>query len=203
MTASTPKNVASGKSRMTYEKLMNSNFIKFPNHSNVVHKLFNPFVVALINFIATGMYAFLFDGDLGFAFINAFICGAYMTLKISFVSMNMTGHGVGIIKKGKLSLLGFPTGISIFLLTLFTIILMMNIVAFTGETDMDFERVQILSASLMFSFVMIMLSWRFHSYYETWYGSEYDAKCELVKKGYGEHEIEQKIAELKRKGILF
>lgn len=203
MTPSTPKNATSGKSRMTYEKLMDSNFIKFPNHSNVVHNLFNPFVVALISFIATGLYTLLMDGDWGFTIIVAMVCAAYMQMKIAFVTMNIHGHGVGIIKKGKFSLLGLPTVVTIMLLIIFTIILLLNIIAYGADTNLDFGRVQIFASSMMFGFIMSMLSWRFHSYYETWYGSEYDARMELTQKGYSGEEIEQQIAALKKKGILF
>jgi hypothetical protein len=59
-----------------------------------------------------------------------------------------------------------------------------------------------MGVSLLFSFIMSLLSWRFHSYYANWYGSEYVARMEFKSKGNSDEVIETKIKKLKKIGII-
>ncbi|MDB5188470.1 MAG: hypothetical protein JWM92_68 [Candidatus Nomurabacteria bacterium] len=202
MSSSKTKNT---RSSMTYDQLMDSHFLKFPGHSKVVHTIFNPWVIMVIIVIAVAMYSLHMGHSISFAIGSAVLCGLYMQGKLLMIGMQMTGHGVGIIKKGKFSFLGLPTVATVCLLVLFTIILFLNYTAFitAPSNDPDFNRVRVLAVSLLFSFAMAMLSWRFHTYYETWYGSEYDARYEFkYRRGYSEEEVERRIKILRSKGYI-
>lgn len=188
--------------QITYDELMNSPFMRFPSHSKIVHDIFNPLTVSLIVMITVGTTIMIIDGDGVFAIMLALICGAYAPIKILMVGNQMTGHGVGVVRNGKFSFLGLSTVATIILSILFIVIVSLNYIAFTAPNTQDFQRVQMFSVSMLFSFIMSLLSWRFHTYYETWYGSRYDAILEFKKKGYSDEEIEVKIKKLKKQGIV-
>ena len=189
-------------SSMTYEKLMNSHFLQHPTHSRILHTIFNPFIVAAIILIATTTYVKIADGDWTFAIMVGMICSLFLSMKMGMVSMQMHGHGVGIIKKGKLSVLGLPNAAVVVWGILLALLTAMTVMAYTAPEG-GFERMQILCVSLLFGFVMSVLSLRLHSYYATWYGSEYDARLEFKNKGYSDEVIADKLKKLKEMGILF
>lgn len=195
------ENLTNKETGITYEKLMNSHFLRFPSHSKIVHTIFNPFMVGAIIFVAVMIYLVIADGDWMFAVMVAGICSMFMSMKIALATMQTSGHGVGIIKKGKLSVLGLPSAATGILGIILFLILAIIYVSFAAPEE-HFERVQMFGISMLFGFVMSLLSWRFHTYYETWYGSEYDARQEFIQKGYTEEVIKEKIALLKKKGIL-
>lgn len=188
--------------QITYEELMNSHFMKFPTHSKVVHTIFSPWVVCLIIIVVVGTTTYLIDGGIDMAIMTALVAGAYVPMKIAIATMDMDGHGVGLIKKGKISLLGLPTVASVMYFILFAIVTAIIFVAFTDSSGVHFGRVQIFGIAMMCSLIMSLLSWRFHTYYETWYGSEYAARMQFKSKGYSDKVIEDKIRLLKKRNIL-
>jgi len=193
-------NTATG---MTYSELMKSNFFRFPGHNPIVHRIFNPFVTALIMFVAITAYVKIADGEWTFAIIVAFIASCFMSMKIALATMMIpSGHGVGMVKKGRLSVLGLPTPAVVMFGIILTIILAMNALAFSPGATLDMGRMKMFSVSMLFGFILSICSWRFHTYYETWYGSEYAARMEFKAKGYGDEIIEEKIAALRERGIL-
>jgi hypothetical protein len=193
------------KHGITYEQLMESNFLKHPTHSKIVHTIFNPFIIAVIILMATTTYVKIADGDWTFALMVGFIASMFMSMKIAMATMIVpAGHGVGMVKKGKLSVLGLPTPAVVMLGIIFLTILGMNYVAFSYNGPLGgFERMKIFGVAMLFGFIMSICSWRFHVYYNMWYGSEYDARLEFKNKGYDDKEIESKVKQLKKQGILF
>ena len=186
---------------MTYEKLMNSHFLKYPTHSKIVHAIFNPFVVAAIILVATTTYVKIVDGDWMFAIMDGMICSMFLSMKMGLVAMQMSGHGVGMIKKGKLSVLGLPSAAVVMFAIILALLLTITAIGYTAPGG-GFERVQMLGVSMLFGFIMSVLSWRLHSYYTTWYGSEYTARMEFKGKGYSDALIEEKVDKLKKMGII-
>ena len=195
------KQINNEKSSMTYEELMNSHFLKYPTHSKIVHAIFNPFVVASIILVATTAYVKIVDGDWVFALMVGGICSMFLSMKMAMVAMQMSGHGVGLIKKGRLSVLGLPTPAVVMFAIIFGLLLTITIIGYTAPNG-GFERVQMLGTSMLFGFIMSVLSWRFHSYYTMWYGSKYDAMMEFKNKGYDEETIKLKVEKLKKMGII-
>ncbi len=190
------------KSSMTYEKLMNSHFLKYPTSNPVVYAIFNPFMTALISFVAITAYVKIVDGDWMMALITALVASAFMQMKMSLMFMNVDGHGVGISKRGKLSVMGLPNAAVVMLGILLLIILAINFIAFTADTTLDFARVKMFGVSMLFGYILSICSWRFHTFYDTWYGSEYNARMEFKGKGNTDEQITEKIAKLKEMGIL-
>ncbi len=188
---------------MTYEQLLNAHFLKHPGHSKIVHFIFQPLVVLPTALIAVFVYSLVKTGDSELSFLIAIFAAMYPIVKFFLVGAQMTGHGVGLIKKGPLPLLGLTTVATICELLILGVIIFLVVVAYQAPESLGFEKVKVFSVSLLFSFIMSMLYWRFHAYYETWYGSEYDARIEFQKKGYAAEIVEERIEELKRKGILF
>jgi hypothetical protein len=186
------------KRQITYEELMDSHFMKHPSHSRIVHVIFSPPIVAAIILVVTTGYVKIADGDWAFALTVGALCSMYLFIKILMITPQMTGHGVGLVKKGKFSVLGL-TSIAV---AMFTVILfLISAITVLGYIG-GFERAHQLGESMLFGFVMAMLSWRFHSYYETWYGSEYDARVQFKNKGNSDEVIEGKIKKLKKRGII-
>ena len=179
------KQINNEKSSMTYEELMNSHFLKYPTHSKIVHAIFNPFVVASIILVATTAYVKIVDGDWVFALMVGGICSMFLSM----------------IKKGRLSVLGLPTPAVVMFAIIFGLLLTITIIGYTAPNG-GFERVQMLGTSMLFGFIMSVLSWRFHSYYTMWYGSKYDAMMEFKNKGYDEETIKLKVEKLKKMGII-
>ncbi|HWC58034.1 MAG TPA: hypothetical protein VG621_03770 [Candidatus Paceibacterota bacterium] len=199
------KSTLSNKKRqITYEELMNSHFMKYPSHSRTVHILFNPFIVAAIILFVTAGYAKIMDGDWTFTIMVGLLTSMFLCMKMAMVTTQMNGHGVGMIRKGRLSVLGLPSSAVVMFAIILFLILAIITVAYTAPQDGlgGFKRVQILGLSMLFGFIMSVLSWRFHSYYETWYGSEYSARMEFREKGYSNDEIEAKIKKLRKLGII-
>lgn len=195
----------SNKNRqITYEELMDSHFMKYPSHSRIVHVIFNPFIVVAIILVATTGYVKIVDGDWTFALMVGVICSMFLSMKMAMVSMQMSGHGVGMIKKGRLSVLGLPSAAVVMLVIILSLILGIIIVAYTAPEDglEGFKRVKLMGISMLFGFIMSVCSWRFHSYYTIWYGSEYSARIEFKNKGNSDEEIELKVKKLKKKGII-
>ncbi len=189
---------------MTYEQLMSSHLMKFPSHSKVVHTIFHPFLIALVIAISTIGYTWIKDGDPGFALIVGVI-SAYVSFKMYYASSQLTGHGVGIIKKGKFSVLGLPSILVLLYSIALLLLLGMLIISHTAEDGhfpSFYARAQVFTLCALFSFVISLLSWRFHIYHETWYGSEHDARLEFQKRGLSKSDIEAKVALLKRNGII-
>ncbi len=56
---------------------------------------------------------------------------------------------------------------------------------------------------LVISCVLVLLTWKFHMYYETWYGSDYDARMEFKNRGYNDEQITYAIEQLYKIGILY
>ena len=191
------------KSSLTYEELMNSHFMRHPTHSKLVHSIFNPFLIAGIILVSTITYAKVIDGDWILAIMIGMICSLFLSMKMGLVGMMMSGHGVGLVKKGKLSVLGLPSAAVVLYSIVLGLILMIVIISYTSASGSDFKRVQIFGTSMLFGFCMSILSWRFHTYFNTWYGSEYDARMEFKNKGFSENKIEESLKKLKEIGILF
>jgi hypothetical protein len=187
---------------ITYEKLMKSGLMRYPNHSPIVHAIFNPFVTAVIMFVAIMAYVVLADGDWEFAVIVACLAAFFMSMKIAMVGMFLSGHGVGIIKKGKFSVLGLPTVATVILSIPFLLLVFLTYLSFTAPDAEMFGRLRIFCVSFLFGFIVSLLSWRFHTYYETWYGDEYAARMEFKGKGYSDDVIEEKLQVLRNIGIL-
>lgn len=190
------------KSSTTYEKLMNSHFMKHPTHSRIVHAIFNPFIVAAIILVAVTLYIKIADGDWTFALMVGFIASMFLSMKMAMVGQMMNGHGVGIVKKGKLSVLGLPSAAVVMYTIILGLLGTITVISFTANSDVDFGRAQMFGVSMLFGFVMSILSWRLHTYYTTWYGSEYDARMEFKNKGYSDEVIDGKVKKLKEMGIL-
>lgn len=192
------------KSKITYEMLMN-HYVKFPNHSLLVHKLFNPYLVMLIVLCVTGITTYVLDGDFMFALIVSFLTACFLGIKMISSFNILHGHGIGIVKTGRFRVIGLPEKAFYVLLVPFVLIVILNILAFTqtSEFPSDDMRLKLFAGSFLFGFIMSLLSWRFHTYYETWYGSEYDARIEFKSKGYSEDLIENSIQELYKKGVLY
>lgn len=189
------------KSSLTYEELMNSHFLKYPTHSRIVHVIFNPFIVAAIILVATTTYVKIVDGDWGYALMVGMICSMFLSMKMAMVAMQMNGHGVGMIKKGKLSVLGLPSAAVVMYAIILALLTTITVLSYTAPGG-GFERVQQLGVCMLFGFVMSVLSWRLHSYYTTWYGSEYDARMEFKNKGYSDEVVAEKLQKLKKMGVL-
>ncbi len=190
------------KSSMTYEKLMNSHFLKYPTHSAIVHAIFNPFIVAAIILVAVTTYIKIVDGDWTFALMVGFIASMFLSMKMAMVGQMMNGHGVGLRKKGKLSVLGLPSAAVVMYTIILGLLVTITAISFFSKSDVDFGRAQMFGVSMLFGFVMSILSWRLHTYYTTWYGSEYEARMEFKNKGYSDEVIAAKVKKLKEMGIL-
>ncbi len=193
------------KHGITYEQLMESNFLKHPTHNEVVHAIFNPIIIAIIILVTTTTYVKITDGDWIFSLMVGFITSILMSIKLAMATMIIpAGHGVGIVKKGKLSVLGLPNSAVIMFSIILLLILALNYITITYNYSFEtFTRIRMFSLSMLFGFILSICSWRFHTYYNTWYGSEYDARLEFKNKGYDDELIENKITKLKKQGILF
>jgi hypothetical protein len=189
------------KSSLTYEELMNSHFLKYPTHSRIVYVIFNPFIVTAIILVATTMYVKIVDGDWGYALMVGMICSMFLSMKMAMVAIQMNGHGVGMIKKRKLSVLGLPSAAVVMYAIILSLLTTITVLGYTAPGG-GFERVQQLGVCMLFGFVMSVLSWRLHSYYTTWYGSEYDARMEFKNKGYSDEVVAEKLQKLKKMGVL-
>jgi len=184
-----------------YEGLLDSFLIRCPKYNRFAYLIFNPFIVAAIIMIAITVYIKISDGDWSYAVIVGAMASMFMSMKIALVGMQMTGHGVGLIKKGRLSVLGFPNVVVVMLGMILFLLLAITIIGYTAP-ERNFERIQLFGTSMLFGFIMSLLSWRLHTYYNTWYASEYLARMEFMSKGYSDEEIEERVKKLKEKGIL-
>ncbi len=193
------------KKIMTYEECMNF-FIKYPNHSKTLHRVFSPIVVTLTIFIGVFTLNKFFEGTTSFALLTACISTGFVFSKILLVQNMLNGHGVGIKKKGRFQVLGLTEKVFWKLLVPFILILIMNILAFMND-DLEFPkdamRFRLFVVSILFVYIMSMLCWRFHIYYETWYGDEYKARVEFKNRGDSDEEIERKIEILYKQGTLY
>lgn len=194
---------------ITYEELMNSHFMKFPGHSKVLHYIFDPIAISIYLFILISLVGYLYGVGLGLSIFIAAVSVISVILKQSSSYHTMTGHGVGLKKKGKFSILGLSTALSIGFLIISSLSLVMVLGSFSESFNkgmMDYQTVlnfRALSLSFFICTVFSLLSWRFHIYYETWYGSQYDAMIECKNKGMSVEQTEQFIENLRKAGILY
>ena len=194
---------------MNYEQLTNTHFIKYPSHPKWLHEIFRPFWVSMFLAAAFCTHSSFFELEEDWLFLwLSFFCAIMPILKIAFAQNFLLGHGVGLIKKSRFSLLGLPNWMTIIQIVLILGTGWAALKLNYGEIkEENFNLKAILILKLLFSYLFIsflasLLSWRFHTYYETWYGSECDAKSEFENKGFSKEEIEKKINLLKKKGII-
>ena len=192
---------------MTYEQAIN-HYVKFPGHSLVLHKIFNPLVStpAIVVVMVAGAYLLNLDMYLG-VFI-AILAGGLFPLKLSGMFNTLIGHGVGIYERGRFRILGIPEKMFYIIIPVPTALIIVMIWT-TGYlesstlTESTILNYQFLVGSLALGFLVSLLSWRFHTYYETWYGSEYDARVSFTKSSSSENEVLKKLEVLYRNGILY
>lgn len=191
------------KQNITYEELMSSHFMRFPAHSRIVHIIFNPLLCGCILMVLTVLCAKIVGTDWSISIISG-VFAAYALIRQYQAQMNLKGHGVGLIKKGKFSVLGLPQGMSIASIFFGLVIITMFTGSFLGDFNSDKTSLNFktLSSALLASHILSLLSWRLHTYYETWYGDEYKARIEFKNRGLSDHKIEEYIVLLRRKGIL-
>ena len=191
------------KSRLlTFDQLMDSQFMKHPSHSQVVHRIFNPWVTAVVIFVVSMIYVGQLDSRGNIIFIFSMLpTGFSMALYFMIIS-TMIGHGVQLHKlTSRWSLLGIP-GALILIFPVYFVIVLSAIIY--GYTSFDEQAVfgKILGLPLLFGFVMMLLSWRFHGYYVTWYAGQKGLRFYMEREGYSEEEIIERIRVLTNRGML-
>ena len=185
--------------------------LKFPDHSPLVHKLFNPYYIALFLAVVSIVVLYWAKYDtFGIGFMTLFTLVVYV--KQVAVQYLFTGHGVRIRKDPKKTII-FGLPIRNFIFLLIPVILSLVILALSIYSIINVEQGLYLFGSLaktiafptllVISCVLVLLTWKFHMYYETWYGSDYDARMEFKKRGYNDEEITYAIEQLYKIGILY
>ncbi len=183
---------------MTYDSLMN-HFVNYPNHPEWLHKLFSPLTVM---FISASLFIFLsyvvFDAGLWISIVFAIVM-LYVYSRTISAMYNMSGHGVGLNPKRtskvrKILIVGL-----IILSILISIVL---IGGFYGYDKYGNILLVLLPGALALSLIGSILIWKYHMYFVTWYGSEYDARIEYKSLGVSEQDIDIAIKNLREKGIL-
>src|SRR6185436_896068 len=192
------------KKNITYEELMNSHFMRFPSHSRILHIIFNPICLCVVLFPLITFISWAAGVPLYAAIMIASIAGGIVPLKQFRTQAKLRGHGVGLIKKDGFTFLGMPKTMSLGAIIMGFVLLVMVLAVFFGPSDdphvtLNFKA---LSLSLFVSHIISLLSWRFHTYSETWYGDEYKARMEFKKRGMKDSEIEEYIQRLRKMGIL-
>lgn len=191
---------------MNYEQLMNSHLVNHPSNPKWLHELFRPLWVALFLIVAFIGTSIFLEVDKGLGIFASLIFGGYVLVKLSFFQM-ISGHGVGRVKKGAFSFLGLPMMVSVIMLLL----LLMSVVMIASTFTVEFREaffpetilnLRVVSWYFFISIIASLLCWRFHIYYETWYGDEYEARREFEEKGIDNEEIERRISLMRKKGIL-
>jgi hypothetical protein len=76
------------------------------------------------------------------------------------------------------------------------------LVSFFTEASIVISKASFLAIALLFSYMMSIATWRLHTYYKVWYGSEDDARFEFRSKHYSDEIVVGKIKKLKELGIL-
>ena len=189
-------NTNTKKYGITYDELMKSPILDFPEINYFLYKLFSlTFVILFSLFFAFAFSFYKTKGDLFLAFFIGLL-SLTPILKMYAANCNMTGHGVGIIKKQKLSVFGLSS-IAVIMYSIIGILIITLLVSPT-----DNENVDAFAVSMFVSYIMGLLYWRLHQYYDTWYGSEYDARIEFQQRGLTQDQISERIFDLKKKGVI-
>lgn len=186
------------ESEMSYDSLMN-HFVNYPNHPEWLHKLFSPLVVMLTS---TLLFIFLsyvvFSVKLGAALIFALIMLFIFSRAISAMQ-NMSGHGVGLNPKRTSKVRKTLMRSMLFLSILSSVALIAGCYGYTKDGNI---LLVLLPGALVWGLVGSILIWKYHMYYITWYGNEYDARTVFKNKGATEQEVDTAIRVLRKNGIL-
>ena len=153
-------------------------------------------ILVIVTSVAKIMY-----GEWGFAFITATISAFYIVLKVTTIG-DMVGHGVGVIRREKVTILGIPGTIFAVYGVLSFLMLLVAIISFFFEENAVLTKATFLSITMMFGLIMSMLTWRLHTYYKVWYGNEDDARLEFKNRYDKDEVVEFKVNKLKELGIL-
>lgn len=98
-------------------------------------------------------------------------------------------------------MLGIPGALVLVFPVYFVLILSMTIHGYASSGDEALYS-KALGTPLLFGFLMMLLCWRFHGYYETWYADQESLRFYLESEGYAEEEINERIRVLRNKGML-
>jgi hypothetical protein len=109
---------------------------------------------------------------------------------------NMTGHGVGIVKKQKLSVWGL-NNVAVIMYSIIGVLIIALLMLPTDNKNVD-----AFAVSMLASYIMGLLYWRLHQYYDTWYGNEHDARLEFKQRGLTQDQISERIFDLKKKNVI-
>ncbi|HRH31377.1 MAG TPA: hypothetical protein PK950_01800 [Candidatus Paceibacterota bacterium] len=188
---------------ITYDELMNSRFLEFPGHNEALYKIFSTIGAVLIIAAASIASGIMLQRDAGIITLTT-LFSLMLLMKMQYSFTHISGHGVGIVRKSKFSILGAPKKLSISFVILFVLTLFMVSLSFAGDFSFDDTQLnfQYLSSCLFFAVIILMLNWRLYAYYTTWHGDEYAARVYFTKKGFSSSTIQECIDTLKLKGIL-
>lgn len=183
---------------MTYDSLM-GHFVNYPNHPEWLYKLFNPYVVMLTSaslFICLGYI--VFSVPLGTLLIFALIM-MYVFHRAISAMQNMYGHGIGLNPKRTSKVRKILVRSVIFLSVMISILL---IAGFCGYNEDGNILLILLPTALTLGLIGSILIWKYHMYFVTWYGNEYDARVEFKKHGMSDQQINARIKQLRENGVL-
>ena len=185
----------------SYEELLNSKQVKFPGYNKTLYTLCSPSVAFAVILVIVTAIAKIVYGEWGFAFASAVFSSMFIVLEVATLG-EMSGHGVGVIKKERTTILGLPATIFMAYSSIICLIVLLMLVSFFTEMSMVISKATFLVIALLFSYMMSIATWRLHTYYKVWYGSEDDARLEFRSKHYSDEIVVGKIMKLKELGIL-
>ena len=185
----------------SYEELLQSKPIKYPTYNKTLYNLFSPHMTFTMILVIVTSVAKLMYGEWGFAFITATISAFYIVLEVTTIG-DMVGHGVGVIRREKVTIVGIPGTIFAVYSVLSLLMLLVVIISLFFEEKVVLTKATFLSIAMMFGLIMSMLTWRLHTYYKVWYGNEDDARLEFKDRYDNDEVIKVKVNKLKELGIL-
>ena len=125
--------------------------------------------------------------------------GFFLFGKVAWAYSFLQGYGVGLKK-------GAVITVTIIMVIIGALILAINYSGYqmlkenmlsAGANTMQ------LSLTMASAYIVVILYWIFYARKAYFYGSEYEARCELkYQKGYPDNIVEEKIVELKKLGII-
>ncbi len=147
---------------------------------------------------------FLFPVDLEIVGISTGIAlFVYAKFMLGF-NFNV-GHGVFHKKQRRIR--GFNIPMVSYFGFIAVIIIGFLYTIYSPEAKADFDPItinnlQYVGWSMAIGFVMSFVVWHYHTYYETFKGSEYDARVQLTGKGYSDEEVNIKVIQLRQTGFI-
>lgn len=176
---------------------------KYPGRYKSAYKMFTREKVSIFVGVTVFLQVLHLRNDWFMSGYIALTCYLTVTFMDYVVFMNLTGHGVGMMKKSKIPVLKLPL-IAIQITGVMFLVLCLLMLSVFNESHTRPTESEIFVSSVMYAFLCSFFVWRFHTYYDTWYEDINTAANEVIRKnrGISKQALNSKLLRLVEEGII-